>query len=71
MLVAEDIALQNGYKKMAVIAGVGTREYYKNKCGYRLEGTYMIKNLTSTLPDYKLTVGLIAWVIILIDILFI
>jgi elongator complex protein 3 len=69
VLVAEDIALQNGYKKMAVIAGVGTREYYKNKCGYRLEGTYMIKNLTSTLPDYKLTVGLIAWVIILIDIL--
>jgi ELP3 family radical SAM enzyme/protein acetyltransferase len=69
VLVAEDIALQNGYKKMAVIAGVGTREYYKNKCGYRLEGTYMIKNLTSTLPDYKLTIGLIAWVIILIDIL--
>ena len=69
VLVAEDIALQNGYKKMAVIAGVGTREYYKNKCGYHLEGTYMIKNLTSTLPDYKLTIGLIAWVIILIDIL--
>lgn len=42
---AEDIAIANGYKKVAVIAGVGTREYYKNKCGYHLEGTYMIKSL--------------------------
>jgi histone acetyltransferase (RNA polymerase elongator complex component) len=71
VLVAEEIALQNGYKKMAIIAGVGTREYYKNKCGYHLEGTYMIRHLTSSMPDYKLTIGLIAWVIILIDILFI
>lgn len=31
-------------KKIAVIAGVGVREYYK-KLGYKLEGTYMIKNL--------------------------
>jgi len=42
---AEEIAIANNYKKVAVIAGVGTREYYKNKCGYHLEGTYMIKNL--------------------------
>lgn len=42
---AEEIAVQNGYKKIAVIAGVGTREYYKNKCGYHLEGTYMVKEL--------------------------
>lgn len=44
---AEIIALQNNLYKTAVIAGVGTREYYKNKCGYYLEDTYMIKNLTS------------------------
>lgn len=42
---AETIAMQNGFGKVAVIAGVGTREYYKNKCGYHLEGTYMVKNL--------------------------
>lgn len=42
---AEQIIVKNGLKKSAVIAGVGTREYYKNKCGYSLEGTYMIKNL--------------------------
>ena len=27
---AESIAIQNGYKNIAIIAGVGTREYYKN-----------------------------------------
>jgi ELP3 family radical SAM enzyme/protein acetyltransferase len=42
---AEIISKENGYDKIAVIAGVGTREYYKNKCGYELEGTYMIKKL--------------------------
>lgn len=40
---AEEIALQNGFVKCAIIAGVGAREYYKNKCGYNLEGTYMTK----------------------------
>ncbi len=50
---AEEIAVANGYKKIAVIAGVGTREYYKNKCGYHLEGTYMVKDLTSDYRDYK------------------
>ena len=43
---AETIALQNNLYKTAVIAGVGTREYYKNKCGYHLKDTYMIKHLT-------------------------
>lgn len=42
---AEDIAKKNGFNKMAIIAGVGTREYYKNKCGYHLHGTYMVKYL--------------------------
>ena len=39
---AERIAKEAGYKKMAVIAGIGTREYYRKK-GYRLVGTYMVK----------------------------
>ena len=45
MKTAETIVRQAGWDKIAVIAGVGTREYYKNKCGYRLEGTYMVKDL--------------------------
>jgi len=50
---AEQIALQHGYNKISVISGVGTREYYKNKCGYHLDGTYMIKNLNKIKPIYK------------------
>ena len=44
MIKAEEIARKKGYKKMAVISAIGTREYYK-KLGYSLEGTYMIKEL--------------------------
>jgi hypothetical protein len=42
---AENISRKQGYAKSAVIAGVGTREYYKNKCGYSLSGTYMVKDI--------------------------
>lgn len=42
---AEMIALQNGYQKMAIISGVGVRQYYQNKHNYKLEGTYMTKEL--------------------------
>jgi elongator complex protein 3 len=44
MMKAEEIALKNGYKKIAVISGIGVREYYR-KLGYSLEGTYMVKKL--------------------------
>jgi elongator complex protein 3 len=44
MIKAEEIARERGYKKMAVISAIGTREYYK-KLGYKLEGTYMVKKL--------------------------
>lgn len=43
---AEEIARKNGYKKLAVIAGVGIREYYR-KLGYELAGTYMVKKIAS------------------------
>ena len=39
---AEKLAKRGGYKKMAIIAGIGTRNYYR-KWGYELEGTYMTK----------------------------
>jgi elongator complex protein 3 len=41
---AENLAKAAGYKKIAVIAGIGTREYYRKK-GYKLIGTYMLKSL--------------------------
>ncbi|MEK7648587.1 MAG: tRNA uridine(34) 5-carboxymethylaminomethyl modification radical SAM/GNAT enzyme Elp3 [Patescibacteria group bacterium] len=41
---AEKIAREHSFKKIAVISGVGVRDYYK-KQGYTLEGTYMVKIL--------------------------
>ncbi len=41
---AEKIAKQHGYKKLAVISGVGVRGYYR-KLGYRKSGTYMLKTV--------------------------
>jgi len=44
MAEAENIARKLKIKKMAVISGIGVREYYK-KLGYEKEGTYMVKSL--------------------------
>ncbi|MEK6926625.1 MAG: tRNA uridine(34) 5-carboxymethylaminomethyl modification radical SAM/GNAT enzyme Elp3 [Nanoarchaeota archaeon] len=41
---AEKIVKEKGMKKIAVISGIGVREYYK-KLGYNLEGFYMVKTL--------------------------
>lgn len=41
---AEEIARSQGAKKIAVIAGVGVREYFR-RLGYRLRDTYMVKDL--------------------------
>jgi len=42
MKEAEKIAREKGFEKLAVISGIGVREYYR-KLGYKLEGYYMIK----------------------------
>lgn len=41
---AEEVAQKAGYKKLAVISGIGVREYYR-KIGYTDENTYMVKKL--------------------------
>ena len=44
MAEAEKIAMKNGFKKIAVISGIGVRDYYR-KLEYRLWNSYMIKKL--------------------------
>lgn len=48
MLLMEEAARiarhEHGSTKIAVISGVGTRDYYR-KLGYELEGPYMVKSL--------------------------
>ncbi|AKB42711.1 tRNA uridine(34) 5-carboxymethylaminomethyl modification radical SAM/GNAT enzyme Elp3 [Methanosarcina vacuolata] len=41
---AEKIACENGYRKLAIISGIGAREYYR-KFGYVLDNVYMSKVL--------------------------
>ena len=42
---AERIAKERGYEGVAIIAGVGVREYYNKKLGYTLDRTYMVKKI--------------------------
>lgn len=42
---AEEISKNSGYKKIAVISAIGTREYYRKR-GFTNENLYMTKNLS-------------------------
>ncbi|MFA5127185.1 MAG: tRNA uridine(34) 5-carboxymethylaminomethyl modification radical SAM/GNAT enzyme Elp3 [Patescibacteria group bacterium] len=44
MATAEKIAKKNGYRKIAVISGIGVRNYYR-KLGYKLQDGYLTKSL--------------------------
>jgi elongator complex protein 3 len=41
---AEEISKNKKLTKIAIISGIGVREYYK-KQGYKLEGPYMTKTI--------------------------
>ena len=42
---AENICLKEFQsRKIAIISGVGARDYFRNECGYQLEGPYMGKS---------------------------
>ena len=55
---AEEIAIENGYHKSAVISGIGVREYYKKR-GYELDNTFMIKSLSEEVKSEQ--IGWIDW----------
>ena len=43
---AESIAATAGYEKLAVLSGIGAREYYRRKLGYVQDGPYVSTRLT-------------------------
>ena len=51
IMAAEDRAARAGYTKLAVIAGIGTRNYYR-RLGYEIEGGsgFMIKRMPHGTP---------------------
>ncbi|GAB3422781.1 tRNA uridine(34) 5-carboxymethylaminomethyl modification radical SAM/GNAT enzyme Elp3 [Haloparvum alkalitolerans] len=42
---AEELARDAGFSKLAVISGIGVRQYYREKLGYRQDGPYVSKRL--------------------------
>jgi ELP3 family radical SAM enzyme/protein acetyltransferase len=42
--IAETISSKAGYEQMAIISGIGVRDYYRKR-GYELRGSYMMKNI--------------------------
>jgi elongator complex protein 3 len=42
---AEELAADAGYDKLAVLSGIGVRQYYREKLGYRQDGPYVSKRL--------------------------
>ena len=46
LVAAEELAVRAGYEKMAIISGIGVRDYYRQR-GYELRGSYMMKELAN------------------------
>jgi elongator complex protein 3 len=42
---AERLAADAGYRKLAVLSGIGVREYYRQKLGYKQDGPYVSKRI--------------------------
>lgn len=42
--IAESISVKAGFEQMAIISGIGVRDYYRKR-GYELRGSYMMKNI--------------------------
>lgn len=66
MKVAEDIVIARGLRKVAIISGVGVREYYHSQ-GYNLIKDYMIKELKE---EIRIEDSFFLFTIILITFLF-
>jgi elongator complex protein 3 len=69
---AEEICKEHGLNRVAIIAGIGVREYYR-KLGYKIENTYMVKNIYSSKYVYNrlILIGILIGIVILILSLFI
>ena len=52
LVCAEELVIRAGYEKMAIISGIGVRDYYRQR-GYDLRGSYMMKDLSSTANYYE------------------
>ena len=56
LLKAEHLALENGFTRIAVISGVGTRDYYRNR-GFADAEHFLVKELDPAAPRPELTIS--------------
>jgi ELP3 family radical SAM enzyme/protein acetyltransferase len=63
--IAETISSKAGFNQMAIISGIGVRDYYRKR-GYELRGSYMMKNIQNhTLSTiFIVSVIIMLWAII-------
>jgi elongator complex protein 3 len=66
MKEAEKVAWQSGFKRSAVISGVGVRGFYQ-KLGYQLDETYMCKALHEPVRAHHLNFWIISLLVLLIS----
>jgi elongator complex protein 3 len=45
LATAEELAADAGFDKLAVISGIGVRQYYREKLDYKQDGPYVSKGL--------------------------
>ena len=67
--IAECISQKNNFNKIAVISGIGVRDYYQ-KQGYCLIGTYMMKRIVPPPPHLIIICGIAILVAILTHLVF-
>ncbi len=63
--IAENISEKANYDQIAIISGIGFRDYYRNR-GYELRGSYMMKNI----EDDSVNVLIISGLILLLSVLY-
>lgn len=65
---AEEIAINNNYKKISVISAIGTKNYYRKK-GYNIENLYLTKNLNQN-NKYYIQLFIILIILLVIYLIF-
>jgi elongator complex protein 3 len=66
--IAESISQNYGFEQVAIISGIGVRDYYRKR-GYELRGSYMMKNIQQNDLMLQICIGIILFIFILTTIL--
>jgi ELP3 family radical SAM enzyme/protein acetyltransferase len=63
--IAEEISMKAGYEQLAIISGIGVRDYYRRR-GYELVGTYMMKTFDKPNNQILLFISIIIMLLLML-----